>query len=501
MHVLLLHPWYAYESVATYEEPIGVLYLATALEKAGHEVDVVDLTTVGRRLDAALEEKVRRAGLVGISATTPLFGAAIELLRFVKRLRPELPCVTGGAHASAAPTDCLKAGFDVAVIGEGEDTLIDLAETLEQRRDLHDVQGIAFYEGDRLVRNPARPFQKDLDAFPIPDRRFIDYSHYRKVGIISMRGCPYHCLFCKPLEDEMFGKKLRRRSLENVVEEIRFLRHTLGDRLVNFKDDTLTVHNAKWFNGLAQEMACLDISLTWQCSSRVDQVDREKLQAMYDSGCRQIFFGVESGSQRILDYYRKGIKVAQTEAAFALCHELGIRPCASFMLGASTETREDLELTYQLVKKIKPYNWHVHVTTPIVGTHLFNEAIDEKRIGTEIDYSSNSPTANIYKLDLPMKIDGLTPSDLAEYRDKINRYMKTRVILRSMASARMWKEILFSKGMRTIAYGFIRRHFSVKREVRRLMGRSISVDSVDGTVAEDGTCVAYVPSSQTPRKE
>jgi radical SAM superfamily enzyme YgiQ (UPF0313 family) len=312
-----------------------------------------------------------------------------------------------------------------------------------------------------LQVTPKGPFIANVNEITLPARQFIDYSRYRRLGIISMRGCPYRCLFCKPLEDKLFGKKLRMRNLASVVDEIDELVAHYGNRQISFKDDTLTVNRTEWFKGFKEEFRRRNLRVGWQCSSRVDTVDFDKLKAMKEAGCTQIFFGIESGSQRILDYYHKDIKVEQTVEAFAQCRRAGIRACASVMLGAPPETWEDMEKTYQLIKTIKPFNWHVHMTTLMFGSHLYDRAKAEDRLDPNSDYSTFEPIGNIYRLHMPMKVDHLSVSDIAEFRNRINKYMKIRVLCTCLLDPRLWKEFFFSRGMRTIVYNFIRRHFNV----------------------------------------
>jgi len=461
MNILLVYPYYAYATVSTFAEPLGVLYLASALLKAGYNVDVADLT-FNQKMDG-LDEKVRWADLVGISAPTPLFGTADTVLQHIKKIQPDIPCIVGGPHATANPFDAMQAEFDVAVIGEGEVTIVELAKAFEQKKPLETVDGIAYLSGNEVKLTAMRSFIPNLDEISFPARQFIDYSRYRSLGVISMRGCPYRCLYCKPVEEKLFGKKLRKRSIDNIIKELDELIDCYGNQQINFKDDTLTVNKKEWFEQLGEHFKSRGIRLAWQCSSRVDTVDGEKLQAMKDAGCRQIFFGIESGSQRILDYYRKDITVEKIVETFELCHRVGVHPSASIMMGAPMETREDLEKTYELVKIIKPFTWHVHVTTPICGSYLYEQALEDKRLNIEKGYGGFAPTGNMYRLNLPMKLDNLSVNDIAEYRNRINRYMKFRVLLQSSVNPSIWKELLVSKGMRTIAYNFLKRHFKVSK--------------------------------------
>ncbi len=460
MKVLLIYPPYPYDAVSTFEEPIGVLYIASSLAAAGYEVDVADLTF--NAATNGLEERVRRADVVGISFPTPLFGAARSVLASVKGIKPAVFAVAGGPHVTARPLDALRAGFDACVIGEGEETARELVAALENNRGPGTVPGVAYLDRGEYTATPARAFIPNIDAIPFPARQFIDYSKYRRIGIICMRGCPYRCVYCKPIEDVLFGRKLRRRSAENVAEEVACAVKAVGVRPISFKDDTLTVNKTEWFVHLREELSRRHLNLTWQCSSRVDTVDLPMLREMKAAGCRQIFFGIESGSQKILDYYRKDIRVDDTRRAFELCRRAGIRACASIMLGAPMETREELEQTYRLVRAIKPFNWHVHITTPICGSYLYDEAKAEERLNHPDDFAASAPTGNIYRLALPMKLDALTKSDIAEYRDRINRFMKIRLLLNCARDPDIWKELLFSRGFRIIARNFLRRHFKLR---------------------------------------
>lgn len=478
LNVLLIYPWYPYASVSTFEEPLGILYIASALLKAGVAVEVMDLT-FNQKMEG-LEEKVRWADMVGISAPTPLFGTADIVLNFVRKLKPDIFAVAGGPHATADPRDALRAGFDAAVIGEGEVTAVELIKVLERKGPLDKVAGIAYLEDGEARFTAQRSFIPDLNDIAFPARQFVDYSRYRRFGIISMRGCPYRCIYCKPVEEKLFGKKIRKRGLENITEEIDYLIRNYGNRKITFKDDTLTVNRAEWFETLGEQFRQRGLRVNWQCSSRVDTIDIKKLTAMKNAGCSQVFFGIESGSQRILNYYRKDIKVEKITEAFAMCHSVGIRPCASIMLGAPMETREDLEKTYNLVKTIKPFNWHVHVTTPICGSYLYEEAHAEKRIDLKADYNAFAPTGNIYRLHLPMKLDHLTADDIAEYRDRINRHMKFRILLNCMADHGIWKEFIMSRGLRTIVFNFILRHFNPFKRLTSHRGKVTAAMDING---------------------
>ncbi len=404
------------------QEPLGILYIASALRKAGYDVDFVDLTFADS-LDV-LRDKVSNADLIAMSATTALFGRAREVLEYIRAINKDVPAIIGGPHATTLPFDALKAGFDYAVIGEGEETTAELVDAIGNDKNISLIRGIAFKEKGSPKLTEPRPFIENIDAIPFPARDLLDYEKYfaaglDTVGIMAMRGCPYNCLFCKPMQNKLFGNKIRRRSVSNVVDEIEQIQKAYGGRKLFFKDDTLTTNGAGWFEEFGDELKRRNLDIDdWVCQSRVNQVSFELLKKLKETGCRSISFGVESGSQKILNFYRKGITVEQTIKAFDMCHELGFWTHAYIMLGAPPETRDDLEMTLQLLKRIKPSSISASITTPAPGTDLYLYA-EENSILNIKDYVEN----DYYSTKMPMKLAHLTEADLDEYKRKIDGFV------------------------------------------------------------------------------
>jgi radical SAM superfamily enzyme YgiQ (UPF0313 family) len=206
------------------------------------------------------------------------------------------------------------------------------------------------------------------------------------------------------------------------VDEIERALAVAGDKDVYFKDDTLTLFDVDWFARLRDELRSREVRIRWQANSRVDTVTREKLEVMRDSGCVQIGFGVESGSPDVLRFYNKRTDPADAERAFRLCHDLGILPHAFLMLGAPNETLEDLEMTYRLVKRIKPRSWVVYTTTPLPGTHLHRFAEERGVLHIE-DYDGFDNAENSLVGRAPMALSDVTQADISRYRDTINHYL------------------------------------------------------------------------------
>lgn len=398
----MIYPRFRYPNKGGVQEPLGLLYIATVLERDGHEVRFLDLSFRDELPDLA--DEVKDVDFVGISSSTALFGRALETLKAIKDKNPHLPVALGGPHATALPAETVKAGFDVAVVGEGEKTILAIAEAFEKEGGLgtsalSKIPAIAFKSGDKIIVNPQGEFISDLDSLPHPDRALIDYQRYfstglKQAGIVAMRGCPFRCAYCKPMQEHLFGRKIRRRSARDVASEVDTVARNIIDRVL-FRDDAFTTNSVKWFHEFGATLQELKTPLWgWVCQGRVDQITPELLDAMKSAGLKMIAFGVESGSQRILDYYRKGITPEQTERAFKLCKERGIATHAFVMVGAPIERWEDVEATIRLIERIKPNSVSPSITTPAPGTDLYHYALSDGSYNitdwTESDYMSNT---------------------------------------------------------------------------------------------------------------
>jgi len=411
MKVLLVYPRWNYPTFGEPQEPLGIIYIGAALKYAGHKVTMVDLTVEDiEELDRAIPD----ADMVGMSSSTALYGRACMVLDRIKERRPDLPVILGGPHATVMPEEAISRGFDAAVIGEGEHAVVEIAEAIQDGRPLHEIPAVYGMKGGTPERGPVREFESDIDVFKDPDRSLIHYDRYfekslKHVGMMASRGCPWNCLFCKPMQDKLFGRKIRRRSIERLTAEMASIAESLHTRAFIYRDDTFALAGEKWFHEFEKALSFAGLSdVRFSAQSRVDQVKRPLIESMIRCGLEGLAFGVESGSQKVLDFYRKGIKVEQTIAAFDLCREMGIGTHAFIMLGAPVETKEDLDATVKLVERIRPNSVSVSVTTPAPGTDLY-----------DIVYSSGaynivSPEDSDYHYNTrPIKLSELTAKDIA----------------------------------------------------------------------------------------
>ncbi len=419
MKIVLIYPRYRTRLAGGLEEPLGLLYIAATLRRLGHTVAAHDLTFVKDL--GALASDLPDADWIGFSSSSPLFGKALEILAYVKAVTPKVPTVIGGPHATIMPDEVLEKGFDYALLGEGEQAVAQFADLFAQGRG-HDCPGIASKVDGKIKINPRCDFIADLDSLPFPARDLIDYSHYPTIGMVASRGCPFNCLYCKPMIDHLFGKKVRHRSAANVVAEIEYAIGVAGHKEICFKDDTLTVLPGPWFDEFAAELKRKNLKIRWQANSRVDTITYDKLKLMKATGCMQLGFGVETGSPRTLEFFRKHATIEQVEQAFRWCHELGILPHAYLMLGAPEETVEDLQMTYELVKRIKPRSWIVFTTTAFPGNDLYAYAVEHDILNIK-NYDEYDNAENSIMGRMPLKLKHLTASDITRYRNKINHYL------------------------------------------------------------------------------
>ncbi len=358
--------------------PLGIITLGTILRDKGHEVRCLD-TSFDRSFDRLERELGKfKPDLVGISTLTNFFGNSRRVLQFAKSLGAKT--VMGGPHPSIDPEGSLQMipDLDFAVKGDGERPLSELVLALEQNGDFSEIHGLAFRRDGEVVFNDVSGEALDLDEVPIPDRDILDVNHLyltsRAVNMHVSRGCPFRCRFCQPTLQRMFGKKVRYRSPELVVEEMLQMHGRYGVYDFFFNDDIFTA-NRRWLEELSELIARSGLSKKLRCviNSRVDIFDERTAKALKQMGCYYILFGIESGSQQVLDSLEKGITVEQTRDAFALCRRYGFRTHAYVLLASPEETPESLRLTEELVQEVRPDTVHISICTPLLGTYLMQD--------------------------------------------------------------------------------------------------------------------------------
>ena len=420
MHITLIDPLKDYRAHCV-SETLGLMYVAAVLREAGHGVQIV---ATGLRPEKDLvPEDVMDADLVGITATSALFGNAVRCLESIRMWRPDLPVILGGAHATICTEETLRAGFDCAVIGEAERTIEELVANLD-RGQLRQTRGIAFLDDTGAVHKTAeQPLVDDLDTLPFPARDLYDYDAFRaaggwEFGMLSSRGCPFRCTFCQPTLNMIFGR-MRKRGPQNVAEEMALLQEQYNPPILYFKDDTLSANGMAWFDEFQKALTERGVKQRWKCNTRVDKVGPRILDAMANAGCEEVVFGVESGSQRILDFYQKDIQIEDTIRAFDLCRERGIRAGANVILGAPMETPQELEQTYQLLERIEPDHFWVFFATALPGKALTQYVVEHNLLKRNLGYHYYDTAMNGVYGSANISLESITYEQMVTMRNRI----------------------------------------------------------------------------------
>jgi anaerobic magnesium-protoporphyrin IX monomethyl ester cyclase len=362
--------------------PLGLGYLAAVLEKNQYKVDVIDCQALKLSYEEFRSEiGKRQPDIVGITSTTLTYKSALQIAKIAKEACPNCLTLLGGSHASFWDDKALHEcpSLDIIVRKEGENTMLELAERVEAGKDYYDVLGITFRKDGKITKNPDRAYIENLDELPFPAHHLWPIERLRKQGtvifpLVTSRGCIYWCDFCTAVR--MFGRRYRMRSPKNVVDELEYLQKTFGAHQFTFYDDAFTVDQERVAE-ICSEIKNRKLKVKWDCESRVDMVTKELLRTMKEAGCFAVWFGVESGSQTVLDAMRKGITPGQTIRAFKWAKEVGLMTVANVVLGFPGETKETIWETIKFIDRIKPSDVGYYIATPYPGTPLYAQVVKD----------------------------------------------------------------------------------------------------------------------------
>jgi magnesium-protoporphyrin IX monomethyl ester (oxidative) cyclase len=361
--------------------PLGLAWIASVLERRGHEVKIVDSPTLGLSIgDFVKIVESWSPDVVGLSSLTPTIRLAYKAAKAVKAVDEDIKVVVGGVHATFMWREVLEEcpHVDYVVLGEGEETMSQLIEALEKEAKPRGIPGIALRNesGEAVMTGPWRPV--DLERLPPPARHLLPMDRYtvfdkpvRVVHIMASRGCPYGCIFCAT--SYYFGRRVRFRRVEQVLDEMAECIDKYKTKTFAFTDDELTI-NGRWFDSFLKGLRERGLDIRWTCGSRVDSVDERLLARMFSSGCTTIYFGVESGSQETIDKIGKRIDLRQAEKVFEAIRKVGGSAVATFILGFPWETVDDMKKTIKFALKLDPDYAQFTYATPYPGTPLYEMA-------------------------------------------------------------------------------------------------------------------------------
>jgi anaerobic magnesium-protoporphyrin IX monomethyl ester cyclase len=424
MRVLLINPYYPISE--TPSPPLGLAYLGAALEQAGVQVKILDYVVYPyRRRDLYSVLKKFKPRVAGATAVSMTFNHARQILSDVKAVDPEILTIMGGPHVTFCARETLEtfADLDAVVIGEGEQTMVELLGAVKSAANFDTVNGIAYRAGSKIMTTPKRKRIQDLDALPFPARHLIPLGRYRALGmpisLTTSRGCPHKCIFC--VGRKMGGAKVRYHSAERVAAELQYLAN-LKFHQINIADDLFTANHHHCL-ALCEEILKRKLKINWTSFARVDTVTEKLLSKMKAAGCTAISFGIESANPTILNTIKKGITVQQIRNAIRLCRQAGISAYASFILGLPGETPQTMKETAEFAANLQQDGlaYGFHILTPFPGTEVRAQS---KRLGIRIltdDWSKYD--ANRAVIETASVSHRMLDAVVIEWENQYDRYL------------------------------------------------------------------------------
>jgi anaerobic magnesium-protoporphyrin IX monomethyl ester cyclase len=367
--------------------PIGLMYVAAALEKAGFKVQMLD-NYLMKKSNEEIKQLITQInpGIVGITCGSATYPRCVETSKAIKQVKPDCKIVVGGWHASYMPDSLLaNPEIDYVVMGEGERAIAELATaiTYGNEKSAASISGVAVKRNGENIKNPPK-YIENMDEIPYPARhllplelydRTIEYLDAKPADVMSIsRGCVYNCGFCETRK--LWGNICRGFSPQRVIGEIQDLQNRYGTKGIYFINDNFTLRKKETAE-LCNLMLENKLDLEWVCDTRVDLVNNELLSLMRKAGCKTIWFGVESASQKILQRIGRNTSPQEVETAFKLCRKNGIKTACSFMLGLPDETLKDMEDSLKFAKKLNPDWCQFNTFIAYPDSRLYNELLDK----------------------------------------------------------------------------------------------------------------------------
>jgi len=439
-----------------FRQKLGILYVAGYLrESLGIQPVIIDCLAEGFGLDelrAIIERE--KPDVAAFSVLTFNLLDCLATVEVVKEASPQTKICLGGFHVTIYPSETLaNKHIDYIVYGEGEITFSELIRTLAQGKitdqHLQPIDGLGFKDerGQMVMNAPRKPIA-DIDTLPLPAHDLLDINKYTfvlaaegKVGSIqTSRGCPSKCIFC-----DIRMTKYRYRSEESVLAEIKFLKG-MGIREFFIIDDTFTINRNRVLR-LCNLLIKENLGIRYKISSRIDRIDGEMLNSLARSGCYRIHYGLESGSQRILDYLQKEITVEQIERVCAETRKAGIDVFAYMMIGIPTETRDDMEQSFAMIKRIMPDHVNYSICTPFPKTYLYEQNLREGKEGEDywLEFAQH-PTADFKIRTMNEYFDEPRLRQMQDYALR-KFYSSPKVILREVVRTKDFKQLLLKAKM------------------------------------------------------
>lgn len=446
------------EESASILPPLGLAYVAAVLEKAEHEIKVID----GIAEDISLEEigkKAKEFDAVGILSLTAFALRAHQTAAQIKK-ESDVPVIMGGPHPTAIPFEIIKdKNVDFVVVGEGEYTFLDLVNNIRNKDRVKEIMGLLYKDSKgKAIFTGNRSLLKNLDELPYPALHLFPMKKYKNseirstrqpaLSMITSRGCTYGCTFCNK---KIFGRTFRAHSAKRVVDEIEWLMNDFGARQIAIWDETFTL-NRKRVIDICDMIIKRNLNIPWDCATRVNCLDYDLLKKMKKAGCESISYGIESGSDRIIKSINKGFTKQQVINVFNDTRRAGIEIRAYFMLGLVGETIADMEQTIKFAKIIKPDYSSFTLLVPHPGTEEYEKALKEGTFDAHYWDKMVLPEYNFLKKPVYVP-KGITSEQLLKMHMKAYHsfYFSPYTILKQLTSIRNKDDLKrIYKGVKTM---------------------------------------------------
>ena len=448
MKILLIQPnyrrIYAYaqnSKITPIFPPLGLAYIAAVLEKNAIPIKILEANALDlnhKQIKKYIEDY--DPDFVGLTATTSLIEEAHEIANLCSK---NIKVIIGGVHASSMPEETMNKfpRFDFLVRGEGEFTMLELA----QGKKVSKINGISYKKNEKIIHNPRKELNTDLDALPFPARNLLPMNKYFSVGakqepsdyILSSRGCPYQCIFCA--DHLVHGRKFRFRSPENIIKEVEEI-YSRGRKDFDFVDDNFTLlpERVDKFCDLMIKRG-LHKKMTWRCSNglRADRVSPDLLRKMKKAGCYMVSFGIESGNEKILINMKKSINLEKIKLAIKWCRKVKIETRGLFMFGNLGEDEKTMQDTINFAKSIDLDTATFHITIPFPNTDYWKIIKKEGQIYPK-NYRDYIAYGNVI-----FQHGALDEKTLMKMQKKAYRefYFRPLVILRAIKNIDSWKKL------------------------------------------------------------
>ena len=431
---------------------LGLAYIAAYLRsKTDDQIEILDTEVEGLDYDQ-IKDRIKRSkpDICGFNCPTPTMAHVSRLTSLIKQTLPACQVILGGIHPTVMPRKSLQeTGADFAVIGEGEITFFELTEALKNKQaDFSKIPGLAWRSGQEIIVNAPREFVKDLDSLPFPARDLFNLPLYysaptKKVSeekatpILTSRGCPFNCIHC--CSKVVWRGQLRFRSAQNVLAEIEECVNKYDLKEFNFFDDTFTANRARVME-ICQGLIDRRLNVSWICFSRVNTIDKELATIMKRAGCQKISFGLESGSQDILNLMRKNTTLAMARQAVADVAQSDIAVHASFMLGNVGETEATIKETLAFAKSLPLDNATFFITSPFPGTDLYDIARSLGSVNEQTRWEEFAPLTNASPILVQKNV---SKERLIYWQKRAFRefYLRPKYIIRKLRLLTSWDGI------------------------------------------------------------